>query len=274
MNTWFRFYNDALNDPKVQQLSPKLFKYWVNLLCIASKNDGQIPPIFDLAFCLRITEEQTISAIDTLERRGLIHKKAQGFTPHSWEERQFKSDTSRDRTAKWRERHRDVTRDGLVTGPDSETDSETDTEQKTPPLSPSGGPAQMLALYNANRGGLPEAKALSKDRLRKCQARLRNNNGTFLSEWTKAVERAAVLPFCCGDGGQGWKVTFDWMITNDTNYLKILEGKYDHVRRAEGPKTKTQLNREAAESILARFDKQDCGSDECADLGRDTDCLP
>jgi len=34
---WFRFYNDALDNPKVQLLPSDLFKTWVNLLCIASR---------------------------------------------------------------------------------------------------------------------------------------------------------------------------------------------------------------------------------------------
>jgi len=31
-------------------------------------------------------------------------------------------------------------------------------------------------------------------------------------------------PFLTGDG---WKVSFDWLIENDTNYLKTLEGNYN-----------------------------------------------
>jgi hypothetical protein len=44
---WFRFYDDALNDPKVQKLSGDLFKAWVNILCLASKHGGELPAVND-----------------------------------------------------------------------------------------------------------------------------------------------------------------------------------------------------------------------------------
>ncbi len=40
---WFRFYSEVLDDPKVQGLSLGLFKMWINLLCIAARNDGYLP---------------------------------------------------------------------------------------------------------------------------------------------------------------------------------------------------------------------------------------
>ena len=44
MARWFRFYNEALDDPKVQKLPPALFKSWVNLLCLTARHDGTLPP--------------------------------------------------------------------------------------------------------------------------------------------------------------------------------------------------------------------------------------
>ena len=50
MSRWFRFYDEALDDPKVQRLAPHLFKTWINLLCLASKEDGTMPSNDDIAF--------------------------------------------------------------------------------------------------------------------------------------------------------------------------------------------------------------------------------
>ena len=55
MSRWFRFYDEALDDPKVQRLAPHLFKTWINLLCLASKEDGTMPSNDDIAFRLRIS---------------------------------------------------------------------------------------------------------------------------------------------------------------------------------------------------------------------------
>ena len=49
---WFRFYAEALNDPKVQRLDGETFKGWVNLLCLAKAHDGTLPDIPDIAFGL------------------------------------------------------------------------------------------------------------------------------------------------------------------------------------------------------------------------------
>lgn len=105
--------------------------------------------------------------------------------------------------------------------------------------SPTTGAADLFRNYNEHRGILPEAKALTKERQRKCKTRLSGRHENFLREWTLAVQRAAALPFCCGEGAQGWTVSFDWLIANDTNYLKILEGKYDHVGAIRSPASDT-----------------------------------
>ena len=55
MSRWFRYYDEALDDPKVQRLSGDLFKVWVNLLSLASKNDGKLPSADDISFRLRIS---------------------------------------------------------------------------------------------------------------------------------------------------------------------------------------------------------------------------
>jgi hypothetical protein len=148
MNTtmrWFRFYNEALEDPKVQKLSGDQFKAWVNLLCLASKNDGLIRSASDAAFGLRITDSKAMEIISILAARGLLDRVEGGsFTPHNWSERQYKSDTSNERMKRLRERRRSgdvtstvtgdvtstVTTTSPVTPPESDSDSDSDSEQK------------------------------------------------------------------------------------------------------------------------------------------------
>jgi hypothetical protein len=118
---WFRFYSETLNDPKVQNLPPDIFKLWVNCLCLASSSDshtGNIGKICDVAYALRVTDQAVTSASQTLSPLGLlVTSQGQVIIP-KWSKRQFKSDSSKDRTRKWRERHRDCP----VTAPESETE--------------------------------------------------------------------------------------------------------------------------------------------------------
>jgi len=132
---WFRYYDDALDDPKVQQLPGDLFKIWVNVLCIASKRGGKLPEIKDIAFKLRMSMEQTKQAIDMLQSFDLIDKKKRHLSPHNWAKRQYVSDNAAERMRRHRARKRDVTVTSPVTSPlrprtDTDTDTESDTEKK------------------------------------------------------------------------------------------------------------------------------------------------
>jgi hypothetical protein len=93
MSRWFRFYDDAVNDPKVQRLAPDLFKVWVNLLCIVSKAGGTLPTIAEIAFTLRAKVPKVQIYITELALAGLLDKNEDGtFSPHNWNARQFKSE--------------------------------------------------------------------------------------------------------------------------------------------------------------------------------------
>jgi len=144
MARWFRFYDEALNDPKVQSLSPALFKQWVNILCVASQRNGCVPFVEQLAFLLRISEERAGKVIRDLIDCGLLHDAEHGYSPHNWDKRQYKSDASNDRVKRHRERSRNA--DCNVTVTPSETDTESDTEQsreeRAADAPPSGKPEQ------------------------------------------------------------------------------------------------------------------------------------
>lgn len=120
---WFRFYADVLNDPKVQSLDPQTFKMWVNILCIASQNEGYVPVSRNVSWALRETEETFHRVSQALLDAGLLDKsdrKNSSFKIHSWEKRQYKSDTSTERVKRFRNGKRNVTE----TAPDTDTDTD------------------------------------------------------------------------------------------------------------------------------------------------------
>lgn len=132
---WFRFYSEALNDPKVQSLPPDLFKHWVNILCLACSNNGTLPEtLHETAFALRLSETDTVTVLERLLNATLIDRISGGangyrYAPHSWDKRQYKSDTSTDRVKRFRNRKGNVTE----TPPDTDTD--TDKKDKSKDLS-------------------------------------------------------------------------------------------------------------------------------------------
>ena len=130
MSRWFRLHDEILDDPKVQKLTPADFKGWINLLCLASRNDGKLPPVDDIAFALRETPDAVSTLLERLLSAGLIDKRSGGadgshYAPHKWDERQYKSDTSTARVKRFRERSKTATE----TPPETET--ETDTKDKS-----------------------------------------------------------------------------------------------------------------------------------------------
>lgn len=131
---WFRLYDEVLDDPKVQKLPPDIFKFWINILCVASKNNGVLPPIESLSFVTRCNEKDVTEALDCLIAADLIsvskNQHSSYLTPHNWKKRQYKSDTSTERVKRYRDNKKTVTCNVTVTPPDADanTDSDTDTD--------------------------------------------------------------------------------------------------------------------------------------------------
>jgi hypothetical protein len=78
MSRWFRFYDDAINDPKLLKLSNRLHRVWVGLLCVASKNDGRLPAMEDCALMLRLQPERMAEALVSLVGAGLLDRDENG----------------------------------------------------------------------------------------------------------------------------------------------------------------------------------------------------
>lgn len=129
MSRWFRFYDDVLNDLKVQALPGEMFKAWVNLMCLTSKKDGEAFAVDDVSFSLRVTPAKAQTLIDELLERGLLDDTDSGVVSHNWDKRQFKSDTSNDRVKRYRQRHGNDDCNVTVTCSDTEQ-IQSRTEQK------------------------------------------------------------------------------------------------------------------------------------------------
>jgi len=144
---WFRFYDEVLDDPKVQRLPAPLFREWINVLCLCNRNDprGQLPEIDDVAFGLRCSTAKARAIVRKLADADLLVTDDGVTHPHGWHKRQRVSDNVADRVAKSRARKQvsnvtgntecNVTSNDLETLPHvraTDTDTDTDTELTTP----------------------------------------------------------------------------------------------------------------------------------------------
>lgn len=137
-NPWLRLYREAMNDPKIVTLTDRLFRAWVNCLMMAD-DAGKLPIMRDVAVHMRTTVVEAEQMICGLVEAELIDMDAISgpvttYTMHGWADRQFMSDSSKERVRRYRERRSNVTCNDDVTLPKrpktSESYSETDTENK------------------------------------------------------------------------------------------------------------------------------------------------
>lgn len=117
---WIRLYTDLPMNRKVQNLSPDVFKFWVNLLCASSEN-GAVPSVRDLSFVTRIRPHRVRVYLGKLLEAHLIDADSSvdgAFNVHGWDERQFASDQSNERVRKHRDGRRNVTPSVTETPPE------------------------------------------------------------------------------------------------------------------------------------------------------------
>jgi SOS-response transcriptional repressor LexA len=84
-------------------------------------------------------------------------------------------------------------------------------------------PEPYMDLWNifAHIKKVPAAQVANESRKRKISSRVRETAFDFPAIIDKANNSAFL------SGGSGWTATFDWLIENDSNYVKVLEGNYN-----------------------------------------------
>jgi len=92
-------------------------------------------------------------------------------------------------------------------------------------ISPNNLGNDFVQYWNSKKK-LKEIRVLSDTRRTKLNIRFKDP--VFLENWKTVVDKIAESRFCCGENERKWTATLEWLISNDTNYVKVLEGKYDN----------------------------------------------
>lgn len=209
MSRWFRFYDEAINDPKIIRLSDALYRTWSGLLCIASKCGGTLPAIDDIALMLRMKPTKVSKALLELIDHGLLDDVGGKLAPHNWNGRQFKSDVSTERVKRFRNGKGNVSSDVSETAPYTEqkTEQKKDAASAAPelPLTPDAevyhrgkqvlGPSaggMIKRLIAAKGGNLALARAAletasTKKTPREYIGAIINAKATETQSWESAV---------------------------------------------------------------------------------------
>ena len=240
---WIKLYTALLDDIDFMSVPDDLKWPVIGLFLLASKLENKIPANEDY-----LRNRLSIKRLDI-----------QRLTATSFVELQTDSDSLAPCKRETEERQRR---------------GETETEEN-PPVSPPEGDVQapvptpelLMEIYNSNRGGrMPECRDLTSERRRKCKQRIESHTrepAQFVADFESAVRGCAKNAFLRGDV-KAWRSSFDWLLKNDTNYQRVLEGTYDGKNKSKAEQRSERLN-EAAQGALNHYMAPDLrGNDEDA----------
>lgn len=178
---WFRLYNEIIDDPKVAKMSPKVFKFFIFLMCFASEREqnGALPfSKKELSWRLRIPIKRINLYINELKELKIIEDNPV-ILFINWGKRQFASDSSKERVKKHRDSKCNVTVTPDVTHQNRTEQNRTDIKKKNVP------PFEIIIAYLNNKSN-KNFRHTSKDTQKFIKARW--NEGYDLDDFRKVID--------------------------------------------------------------------------------------
>ena len=230
---WFRMYHRMVDDEKLRLLAFEDRWHFVALCCL--KADGLLDEADSELRSRKIAVKLGVQVreLEEIARRlREVELIDEALCPLSWNELQYRSDSSAQRVKKFREKQRSdsVKRQRNVTVTAQDTETEADTEKEEPKGSCASGDAplsanEVLEGWNQLAGahGLAQVRKLTEARRRKVQSQARR---FAVPDWQSVFAKISQSPFLEGENRQGWRCDFDFILS-ENNFVKILEGKYD-----------------------------------------------
>lgn len=124
---WFRMYSEFASDPKVQSMSEAMQRRLMMLLCLRCSNTLVTLQDDEIAFALRISDEELAETKAVFMRKGFVNEV---WEIANWDKRQFVSDSSAPRVAAYRERQKQAKEQASNVTVTPQIQNRTDTEQK------------------------------------------------------------------------------------------------------------------------------------------------
>lgn len=200
-NPWFRLYAELATDPKIQMMSEAYQRRYIMLLCLRCSNGDVTLQDEEVAFQLRISSDEWAETKRVFVQKNLLDSTGAIV---AWDKRQYISDSSRERVARFREKKKQAC-NVTVTPPESDTDTDistTDVVDKPP----------------KKRASIPKPDAVAQsvwdDFLEIRKAKKSPLGPTALHGIEREASKAglsleAALSMCCSRGWQSFKA--DWV---------------------------------------------------------------
>lgn len=122
-------------------------------------------------------------------------------------------------------------------------------------------PDSLIHLFIERCPFLSKPEELTEERKSKAKARIKKHDD--VEWWSKVFEKANLVCIPGKNGNSDWCPTFDWLIKNDTNPVKILEGNYS--QRNHTPKGKFLESADMFMQMTGGYDEPE-GSEKVSGL--------
>lgn len=212
---WFRLYAEFASDPVVQSAAFEDQRHFVVLMCLKCSGvlDRPISQANRERIIFRGLGLDEIKAGEAKKRLmdiGLIDK---NWQPCAWDKRQYKSDSSAERTRKYRENKESstVTETSLQRhgdAPETDTEAETETTPKPPSLRSDRAVDSLAPKFEKFWAAYPNRKA--KGAALKAFTKL-NPNEQLMASILQAIERAKTSDQWRRDGGRFIPYPATWL---------------------------------------------------------------
>lgn len=232
---WFRVDADIRHSRKLFGLTPAEKWTWICLLSEAADQNkaGLVDAEIDyLASFGGINRQQMEGVLETLVKRRLVEPISEAVISLPKEDETMEVVENKDARTRARVVGKRAYTEQNRTE-QLETSSLVDSGE-SPPAAGNGEapsrptkPIDLMDLWNCHRGSLSAAQKMTKKREAQCRVRLREEPDP--AYWESVVCKMAASTFC----RSGKWANFDWLIVNDTNHVKVAEGKYDDHKAPE-----------------------------------------
>lgn len=254
---WIKIVTDIFDDEKILLIenmpeADGIIVIWFKLLCLAGKNNNK--GVFTLNDKIAYTDEMLATifrrplntvrlALKTFERYGMIEIVEGVITIPNWSKHQTldqienRREYQRKYMAKKREEQKMLVESKTNCEPNCKTnvrpierevegeeerevDKEEDKNKKYIEWE------KILVIWNDLPSPIKPIKAITERRKDKVKARV-NSLSLTIEDIIQAINNIKRSTFLQGKNGKQWIVDFDWIFKNDTNFTKVLEGRYN-----------------------------------------------
>ncbi len=254
---WIKITTNMFEDEKIDFIeslpeADAILIIWIKLLTLAGKCNAngfiflteKIPYTEEmLSHKFRRPASIVKLALETFKRLEMIEINDKGYLKiTNWEKHQNIEgldkirEQTRKRVARYRERQKllqdnsdsNVTCNVTVTQSNAiEVEEELDIDKEEDTNIPPVPYEKIKDVYNSICKSLTKVRTVSNNRKQHLKARWRQFNYS-LTTFEEVFRKVEASEFCKGKNDRGWRADFDWLIKNDHNMTKVLEGKYDN----------------------------------------------